>query len=551
MVARALLAFAAIAAIAAFASSQAITVFIDGEPVKFTGIGPQRVEGRVLVPLRGVMEKLGAYVSYQASTRTVTATKGDIDLTLRIGERTAIVNGRAVTLDVPAQEVRGSTLVPLRFMSEMLGAEVDWNNATNTVQIQTGEGGKPPVPVPNPTGGAISIESFEVTAADYLRSGSRVSFALRGTPGGKATVTIPGVAQEITLREVTAGEYVGEYAVAAPAGKPLTVSRATAIASLKVGTDERLIQSSTALRIDTAPPTITATTPADKSRINKPQPNVTAVFEDQGSGIDVASVRLSLDDVDVTSEATTTSNLVVFRPSANLKSGRHTVAVSARDLAGNAVAMAWTFTIADNADVIKSFVHSAVGDIQPGDEILFTLVGEPGGRASASIGTKVRGIAMREVAAGKYEGTYVVRRTDRFEGEVVSVRFETAGGEVFNADSPKMIGEKPAAVLAPPKFTAPKEDARVSRRIIVTGTAMPRARVRLKIEFVQLVFGAIRTTGTVFEQELEAVDRGVWSTDEIDLDTGLGSGSTTYTATAVTLGAENKESEPAKLTFRR
>ncbi len=535
----------------ALAAGQAISVFVDGEPVKFPGIGPQRVGGRVLVPLRGVMEKLGAYVGYDPATRTVTATRGDVDLSLKIGERNAVVNGQAVTLDVPAQELRGSTLVPLRFMGEALGADVKWDNTTNTVNITTA--GTPPSPEPNPipTPGPVRIQSFEVDAPDYLRAGSRIDFTLTGTPRGAATVQIPGVAAVIALRETSFGVYQGSYTLPAVDAKPLTLSKASAIAALKVGSDEKLIQSGTPLRVDTVPPKIASITPEDRSRVNRLQPNVTAVFEDQGSGIDLSSVLVSVDRKDVTADATVTENLVVYRPEKNLESGTHTVTVSAKDRAGNAVARAWTFTIAADADVIRSFSHNAGADIQPGDEIEFTLVGEPKGRAAAAIGTKVRDITLSEVAPGKYVGTYVVRRSDRFTGEVATARFVTSSGEVFTADAAKPLGEKPIVKLAAPKFMAPKEGAGVPRRIVVTGTAQPKARVRLKIEFVQLALGALRTTGTVFEQELEVDEKGNWSTDEIDLDTGLGRSNITYTATAIAVGADDKESEPATVTFKR
>src|SRR5690349_9411416 len=106
---------AGILMLAGIAASQSISVSVDGEPVRFSGVGPQKIEGRILVPLRGVMEKLGAYVTYQASTKTVVATRGDVDIQLTLGQRRATVNGKDVMLDVPAMEFRGSTLVPLRF----------------------------------------------------------------------------------------------------------------------------------------------------------------------------------------------------------------------------------------------------------------------------------------------------------------------------------------------------------------------------------------------------------------------------------------------------
>ena len=107
--------------------AQGITVTVNGEPVRFAGIGPQQVQGRVMVPLRGVLEKLGAYVDWVPSTRTVVATRGDLDIQLPLGGRTARVNGRSVSLDVPAMSMAGSTMVPLRFVGETLGATVRWD----------------------------------------------------------------------------------------------------------------------------------------------------------------------------------------------------------------------------------------------------------------------------------------------------------------------------------------------------------------------------------------------------------------------------------------
>src|SRR5688500_2509115 len=96
---RTLASLAAAVAFAGVAGAQDITVFVNGEPVRFQGVGAQQMQGRVLVPLRGVMERLGAYVSYLPESKTVIATKGDIDLQLRLGQRLARLNGREVVLD--------------------------------------------------------------------------------------------------------------------------------------------------------------------------------------------------------------------------------------------------------------------------------------------------------------------------------------------------------------------------------------------------------------------------------------------------------------------
>src|SRR5579871_3122535 len=91
------------------ANAQQIGVIVNDQPVQFRGIGPQQIEGRVLVPVRGVLEKIGADVQWIPQTQTVVAGNGQIDITLKIGDRHATVNSRDVTLDVPAQVDRKST----------------------------------------------------------------------------------------------------------------------------------------------------------------------------------------------------------------------------------------------------------------------------------------------------------------------------------------------------------------------------------------------------------------------------------------------------------
>ena len=79
---------------------------------------PVMQEGRVLVPLRGIFENLGADVLYTPATRTIKATADDgqtVELTL--GQRQAFVDGRQVYLDVPANTINGRTMGPLRFVS--------------------------------------------------------------------------------------------------------------------------------------------------------------------------------------------------------------------------------------------------------------------------------------------------------------------------------------------------------------------------------------------------------------------------------------------------
>jgi uncharacterized Zn-binding protein involved in type VI secretion len=123
---------------AAGAQADYINVRVNGEPIAFEGTQPREVNGRVMVPLRGVMEKLGASIDWMPDNQTVVATRGNTEIDLPIGSHTATINGRDVALDVPAMTLGGRTMVPLRFVSQALGADVTWSSNTQTVMIDTG-----------------------------------------------------------------------------------------------------------------------------------------------------------------------------------------------------------------------------------------------------------------------------------------------------------------------------------------------------------------------------------------------------------------------------
>jgi len=111
-----------------------IGVLLDGAPVEFDVL-PQVTDGRTLVPLRAIFEALGAEVSWNAETQTVTGTKGGTTVVLPIGSTSPTVNGQVVNIDVPGTVVNGRTLVPLRFVAESFGVHVNWDAEARQVTI--------------------------------------------------------------------------------------------------------------------------------------------------------------------------------------------------------------------------------------------------------------------------------------------------------------------------------------------------------------------------------------------------------------------------------
>jgi len=112
---------------------------LDGGPLPFD-VPPMVVEGRTMVPMRVIFEALGATVSWDDATRTITATRDGLVVRATVGDRVIHVNNQRVTMDVAPVIVNGRTLVPVRFVSEALDAEVDWYAAGNTVFITSPRG---------------------------------------------------------------------------------------------------------------------------------------------------------------------------------------------------------------------------------------------------------------------------------------------------------------------------------------------------------------------------------------------------------------------------
>ncbi len=167
-----------------------IQVEVNGSPLSFS-VPPTQVNGRTMVPLRGIFEALGAQVNWDSYSRTISANKGDTDVRLGIGNSSAVVNGRNVQLDAPAMILNGSTMVPLRFVSEALGADVKWFAATQTVSISTGDGMAPPAATTNqafiiPGGTVIPVRLDKSLSSSANRQGDAISVTVRSALDGDA-----------------------------------------------------------------------------------------------------------------------------------------------------------------------------------------------------------------------------------------------------------------------------------------------------------------------------------------------------------------------------
>ena len=111
-------------------------VEFNGEKVQFEQ-DPVIENGRVLVPFRFVAEKLGATVAWDAETKTATCEKDGVKISLTANVKDVVVSGQSLEIDVPAQIMNSRVFVPLRFVADNMGADVEWDAENKTVKINT------------------------------------------------------------------------------------------------------------------------------------------------------------------------------------------------------------------------------------------------------------------------------------------------------------------------------------------------------------------------------------------------------------------------------
>lgn len=123
-------------------STLAIKVMVDGDLVDFKGVPPQAQGSRILVPIRGVFEKLGATLTWNPTSQTVVAVRGASKTVVTVGKKDATVNGEIADVGTPPIVAEGRVMVPLRFLAQALGAKVEWLGADRTVAITTAKDDK-------------------------------------------------------------------------------------------------------------------------------------------------------------------------------------------------------------------------------------------------------------------------------------------------------------------------------------------------------------------------------------------------------------------------
>jgi hypothetical protein len=201
----------------------------------------------------------------------------------------------------------------------------------------------PAQPAP-PAAQPLRIERFTVFTVDKIEPGAELKFALTAPPGGTVDFDIPGVAQNVPMREVRPGVYEGSYTIKrldnlAPS-RPVT-------ATLRMGDRTVTQQLTQPLITDARPPVIRHLAPREGDTVVGRGATVSGTFDDAGGlGVDPKTVRIMVSGRNVTGQSEITPQHFTYR--GDLAPGPQTVEVTAGDLGGNTVRRAWNFNVVAN-----------------------------------------------------------------------------------------------------------------------------------------------------------------------------------------------------------
>ena len=107
------------------------TGYVNGE-AKALAAAPINRGGNTMLPVRFVAENLGGTVGWDGATSSITIKGDGVDISMKVGAKTASINGKTVTLNIAPFIEGGSTYLPVRVVAEAMGAQVAWDGATST-----------------------------------------------------------------------------------------------------------------------------------------------------------------------------------------------------------------------------------------------------------------------------------------------------------------------------------------------------------------------------------------------------------------------------------
>jgi len=503
------------------ASAQRIKILIDGREINFDQ-PPAMINGTVMVPMRGVFEELGAEVKWNSAKQTIAATKAATEIIIQIGSTIASVDGKAQQLATPATMVGGRTLVPLRFISEALGADVKWRSTTRTVLISSTNAPSSATPAPQASASPAPMASVppasqapsevpKITQVSHnatgaLQPGNVITVSLLGDPGCKATFDIPGISVNIPMTETSQGVYSGSFRIPDTAWN---VQNASIFGRLSRNSHESVRQAETRIGMVTNSVRITRVLPAENSVVKTQRPNILIVLHSSGGArLNNSSVILMVNNQRTNQNPVMNNDLVSYEMPYNLPQGQNSIAFSASDTSGNPLRKTWYFTVSTQGRV-QSITHNATVPLGRGEVLQVSLQGDTGGRATFDIGPYRRNNGMAEKSPGVYAGSYRIQPGDSFQNAQVTGYLTMPGQSALAVTATTPVSVKKQLFL---RFTSPASGSTVNKQFYVAGVTSPFAKVSLEVRIsLGGVLGAAAGDTSILKSEIQANEAGNFS----------------------------------------
>ncbi len=439
------------------AAAQPVTVTVDGNLVVFDQ-PPVMVGGRVLIPMRGVFQRLGARVEWVDSAQQVIARRGSTVVVLQPGVRSALVDGRTIVLDVPALIMGGRTLVPLRFVGQALGARVDWNDASRIVSVSSASGqalSVPPVQAPAPPPVAPQAPVAPPGPPLYVQTPPPAGPPIRQVEGTVVRVDMQSVPPRLFGR--TDGNVWSTTLTSATA---IFMTEVTTGRGGSVGLDQ--IRRGDFVRVTEYPPGQATEIRASYRELAGRLDGwaTRALYLTSGQALRLAEEPLFILDGQVVNRDLLRQGMDVtmrLNPQTNeVWEVRVLTAVVPPPVRPG-------FPRIDRVSL------NTTGPLGVGATLVVTMHGTPDGRAWFDITRLVDGIRMEEGPDGRYVGRYTVRSGEVAKRADVIVRLRARGAEATRAVDGVMVdGLSPEFTRRAPE---PNSTVRTSRPSIIVGFA--------------------------------------------------------------------------------
>jgi hypothetical protein len=164
---------------------------------------------------------------------------------------------------------------------------------------------------------------------------------------------------------------------------------------------------------------------------------------------------------------------------------------------------------------IDRFTVQPVQQLEPGEDLRFTLVGTPNAKATFSIEGITYNQPMQETTPGTYQGQYVIRRQDDFSATGVNV---TASLQANNQIARAKLGQNLVAGATttpntntsslPLEITSPQANSRVSGTVEITGRSAPNTTIAVNVKAVNSVAGLIGFNRNILNRSIQSDAQG-------------------------------------------